>query len=157
MSIIFYMSRITPQTYERLIAGEPLEGPGSDEVSLEKSWDVLRRFLKHGHDRGSTRNLALAISGGEQLDPNGDYGAPRALSPGLVAQIVHDLDGEDAPEERRQPFDEDEIRSIYEDVDQTGAYGAPDSVESGIEYFHILDAFYRRAAAAGDAVLIELC
>lgn len=156
MSIIFYMSRVTPEAYERLIAGEPVKEPASDEVSLDKSWDVLHRFLQRGDSANLTR-LALAVAGGEQLDAQGDYGGPRVVSPRLVAQIVHDLDGGDIPEEHRQPFDKDKIRAMYEDVDQTGAYSAPDSVESVVSAFRTLDAFYRRAAAAGDAVLIEFC
>lgn len=155
MSIIFNMSRVTPEAYERLIAGEPMKEPASDEVSLEKTWSVLFRFLQGG-DPAIPRRLARAVAGGEHLDTLGDYGGPRVLSPKQVALVVHDLDGGDVPEEHREPFDEKKIRSLYKVIDQTGAYSAPASVESVVEAFRTLDAFYRRAAAAGDAVLIEL-
>jgi hypothetical protein len=50
MSIIFTMSRVSAETYERLTDGEPEWEPTDDSVSLGKSWAVLFSFLNHGED-----------------------------------------------------------------------------------------------------------
>ena len=155
MSIIFTMSRVSAQTYERLVNGESAWESTADSVSLGKSWAVLFRFLNAGEDAANPKRLALAVSGGEHLDAYGDYGGPRLLAPWLVKDIVYDLDGGDAPDGYREPFDEEDIRRLYPLVDQTGAYGSVDSVETVVWAFRQVDVFYRAAAAAGDAVIIH--
>lgn len=155
MSIIFTMSRVSAETYERLIDGEREWESTAEPVSLGKSWAVLFRFLNCGSDVANPNRLALAVSGGEHLDTSDDYNGPRVLAPWLVKDIVSDLDGGDAPDGDREPFDEEDIRRLYPLVDQTGVYGSVDGVETVVWAFHQLDGLYRAAAAAGDAVVIH--
>ena len=89
------------------------------------------------------------------MDAYGDYGGPRVLAPWLVEDIVYDLDGGDAPDGDREPFNEEDIRRLYPLVDQTGAYGSVDDLETVLWAFGQLDGLYRAAAAAGDAVVIH--
>lgn len=152
---MFTLYRISSETYDRLIAGEREWEPTAAPVSLGKSWAVLFRFLNFGEDAASPKRVALAVSGGVHLDPYGDYGGSRVLSPQLVADIVYDLDDGDAPEEYREPLDEEEIRRRHQYVDQTGAYSAGEHADSVAAAFRTLDAFYRGAAAAGDAVRVQ--
>lgn len=149
------MYRVSSETYDRLIDGDREWQPTSPAVSLGKSWAVLFLFLNFGEDAANPKRVALAVSGGEHLDPDGDYGGPRLLSPKLVADIVYDLDGGNAPEGYRQPLDDEEIRRRHQYVDQSGAYGSGSDADSVAWAFRTLDAFYRGAAAAGDAVLIQ--
>ncbi|MEU9120379.1 YfbM family protein [Streptomyces sp. NPDC048506] len=166
MSMIGEYARVTPAELARAIgdpewalklvvgwmeaeAGQPVEPARARCLDVDKAWDALGFLLRRAA-------LPVDVVHGEQSVPDAEdwgYGPPRYLTPeqvhtaaGALAEIsAADLTEGVGPEDLAEA-------AVYPTlVWERGA-----SLDYVADYYELLRAFFRAAAAEGDAVLMWL-
>jgi hypothetical protein len=122
-------------------------------LDLDKQWHAL-----HGVLTGTAWNVDVpcgrAVLGGTEFGEDLGYGSPRMLRSADVAEVAAELDqlGVDGFAAAISPD-----RLVALDVYPSGVdWGDPEEHDYLVESFEQLLAFYRRAADAGQAVLIAI-
>jgi len=131
------------------VARSPSTGPGIQELNLDKSWHGIH-YLLTGRIDEAPPPLGNAILGGTEIGEDLGYGPARYLTPEQVREVAQALAGITSDDFVRR-FDPQKIRraSVYAlDNDATADYC--------VQYFEKLVAYYRDAAAQGNAMLLYL-
>lgn len=158
MGMIAHFCRIDSATLEKLRADDSLLESylyGDDEtpanIDIEKAWHGLHYLLTANNDN---QTLAETILGGEGFGQEMDYGPARLLDAPLVADIAAALD----------QLDEAALSAAYapQAMQDAGIYPevwvdeGQEALDYLLIYYRTLQAFYRTAAANGEAVLTWL-
>jgi hypothetical protein len=160
--MVAYLSPVDPNTHADLLGGDDvaLEQIGlrmEDEVAtgtvdLDKAWHGIH-FLLTGSADGDAPPLAWAVLGGEEIGEDMGYGPARFLTADRVRAVAEALPADEA---FLAAFDGAamDAADVYpgpmwsDDDDQPRRYL--------LDAYHRLVAFYRSAAARGDAALLWL-
>jgi hypothetical protein len=130
--------------------GEGENSPATDRLDLDKMWHGLHYVLT-GAPWGGVPPLSLAVLGGTEIGEDTGYGPPRYLTPGEVCELAAALN--DTPHETFMARFDPAV------MNNTGVYPSGwEECEPQYLRQHLahLAEFYRKAAAAGRAVLICL-
>ena len=151
--ILGFLLRLTPVTISEVDPDAPessFEIDPETMLDIEKSWHGLH-FLFTGTSDGGTPPACYVLKGGEDVD---DEGLARALRPKDVKRFAEFLD-EMTPETLTKRFDARRMMAlqIYPEIwDRDPA--EDDTLDWLLSYFVELKAFVRRAADAGDGLVI---
>ncbi len=138
-----------PQAPAPPVARPPSAGPDTSELSLDKAWHGIH-FLLTGTIEEAPPPLGDAILGGTEIGEDLGYGPARYLTPEQVREVAQALAGISTEEFARR-FDLQKIR-------QAGVYALEHdtTAEYCVSYFEKMTAYYRDAAANGNAMLLYL-
>ncbi len=130
-------------------AGRPSAGPATEELNLDKSWHGIH-FLLTGKTDEAPPPLGNAILGGTEIGEDLGYGPARYLTPDQVREAAQALSAITSEDFARR-FDPQTIR-------QAGVYALENDATADycVQYFEKLVAYYRDAAAKGNAMLLYL-
>ncbi|MFC5004373.1 YfbM family protein [Dactylosporangium cerinum] len=123
------------------------------DLDLGKSWHVVQ-FLFTGTAWGVTEGLGEAILGGADIGEDGGYGPARLLDAATVTRVATALDALDV-ETLRSRFDPAAM-SAAEIYPEGWDFSPADFEEIVRPLIGDLRAFYRKAAARGQAVLLAI-
>jgi hypothetical protein len=133
----------------------PDDGDAEPEhyVEVDKAWHGIH-YLLCGDADPTDAPPSWAVLGGEEFGDDMGYGPARFLTPDQVRRIAESLPDETAFASRYDPKAMTQAE-IYPDI--IWERDGQESLEFLIAYFRPLLAFYRDAAARGDAVLLWIC
>lgn len=120
-------------------------------LEIDKAWHGIH-YLLTGDVDGGEAPYSLAVLGGQEFGPDLDGGPARFLTPEQVAQVARTL--ADLPAELLEPRfapQDMERKQIYPDV--IWVRDGEESLRYLQYHYRELAAFYRHAAARGDAVI----
>jgi hypothetical protein len=124
---------------------------GGSVLDLEKQWHALHGVLT-GTAWDTDPPCGRAVLGGSEFGEDAGYGPPRLLGATEVVEVAAELDrlGVDG---FAAAVSAEQLGAL--DVYPTGVdWGDPEEQEYLVESFEQLRAFYRRAAEAGQAMVI---
>ncbi|MEW5787421.1 MAG: YfbM family protein [Pseudomonadota bacterium] len=165
MGMVACYVAVSPQMLDMLISGEesieeylyPDDGDSepSNSIDLDKSWHGIH-YLLNGTSEGGERPLSMAVIGGVEFGPEVGYGPARYLTVAETADVAKALDGISISTLRAR-FDPSDMldKDIY--PSPMWERDGQEALAYALEYFHKLSAFYREAAARGDAAIQWIC
>ena len=120
-------------------------------IDLDKAWHGIH-YLLTGEAEGGAEPHSLAVFGGEEFGPEVGYGPARFLTAEQVSSVADALSKLSPASlgERFNPKDM-EAKEIYPDV--IWVRDGEDALDYALEGYQQLQAFYRDAAARGEAVI----
>jgi hypothetical protein len=127
----------------------PVDGPGEDGLSLEKSWHSLH-YLLTGSAEPVDSLLGNTILGGKEIGPDLGYGPARFLDPNRVRAVAEALARMSTRDLARR-FDLKTMKAVK-------IYACHDEgeLELAQHYFEHLVQYYTDAASRGNAMLLYL-
>jgi hypothetical protein len=161
MGMVACFASLTPEALEQLVREPeqiecylyPDDGGGEppNYIDLDKAWHGIH-YLLTGLAEGGPEPQSLAVFGGEEFGPEVGYGPARFLTADQVRHVAETLSGL-APEALAHRFNAQdmEAKQIYPDV--IWVRGRQEALDYALDNYRQLRAFYRDAAARGDAVI----
>lgn len=163
MGMVAYFTAVNSDTVESLktdpslMEGILFPNDGDDEpentVDIDKSWHGIH-FILTSIAGGDETPLAQVILGGEEVGEDLGYGPPRVLTTSEVQDIARALEAVSV-EQFESRFDPAAMSAseIYPDIWERDG---KEALSYLVENFPLVAAFYRDAAARGDAAILWL-
>jgi Domain of unknown function (DUF1877) len=159
MGVVVCLTSLSPEALQELqdepelIEGYlcPDDGEPPHYIDLDKSWHGVH-YLLTGQSQGGPEPQSLAVFGGEEFGPEIGYGPARFLTADQVQEMADALARLPA-EVLAKRFNPEDMaaKEIYPDV--IWLRDGPRALDYALEGYQRLQAFYRDAAARGEAVL----
>ncbi len=140
-----------PDRIEEYLYPDDGESEPPNYIDLDKAWHGIH-YLLTGLSEGGPEPRSLAVFGGEEFGPEVGYGPARFLDADQVRRVAGVLSGL-SPDALAQRFNakDMEAKQIYPDV--IWVRDGQVALDYALENYQQLQAFYRDAAARGDAVI----
>ena len=140
-----------PDRIEEYLYPDDGESEPPNYIDLDKAWHGIH-YLLTGVADGGAQPQSLAVFGGEEFGPEVGYGPARFLTPEQVRNVAESL-ARQSREELAQRFDpkDMEAKQVYPAV--IWVRDRQDALNYALDNYEQLQAFYRDAAARGDAVI----
>lgn len=161
MGMVAYFTALSPQQLEELeddpddIEAFLFPADGDEEppntVDVDKIWHGIHYLLTGSAGEG-TDPLAQAILGGKPVGEDLGYGPARVLRPDKVAAVATALAAV-TPDDLRERFDPEDMEAQQIYLAEAFADNSEEEIGYLLDGFATLQAFYRDAAARGDAVI----
>lgn len=153
--ILGFLLRLTPVTIHEVdpdAKESDFETDPEREIDIEKAWHGLH-FLFTGKSDEAKTPACYMMNGGEDVD---DEGLLRAIRPEHVKSFADFLDGL-TPEILAKRYDPRRMveLEIYPEIWDREPGGGDDPLKWLLDYFVEVKSFVKRAAAAGDGLVIQ--